>query len=67
MSDEVFWSSSLRFLFGQFDKWIELNEAKNKKQKPQRKNGVERTERVEKQTFKKLSPQDIQKLRAHAN
>lgn len=65
MSDEVFWSSGLKFLFGQFDKLIELNEKRNKQQ-PGSKNRVGRKERVEKQSFKKLSPKEINKLRAKA-
>lgn len=65
MSDEVFWNSGLKFLFGQFDKLIELSEKRNRQQ-PRPKNRVERKERVEKQSFKKLSQKEINKLRAKA-
>lgn len=66
MSDKVFWDSSLAFLFNQFDKLKEVNERANKT-RPKKKNQIERTERVEKQSFRKLSPKEIADLRAKAD
>lgn len=66
MDDEVFWDSSLAFLFGQFDRLKDRNDRANKNL-PKRKNRMERNERVEKQSFKRLSPQEIAELRAKAN
>ena len=66
MTDDVFWNSSLAFLFGQFDRLNDMNDRENKNI-PKRKNKMERTERVEKQSFKRLSPQEIAELRAKAN
>lgn len=66
MDDDVFWDSSLAFLFGQFDRLKEMNDRANKTI-PKRRNKMERTERVEKQSFKRLSPQEIAELRAKAN
>lgn len=63
MSDDVFWDSSLAFLFGQFDRLAEVNKKANKSI-PRNKNQVERIDRVEKQSFRKLSPQEIADLRA---
>lgn len=66
MTDDVFWDSSLVFLFGQFDRLKDMNDRLNKN-RSKRKNRMERTERVEKQSFKMLSPQEIAELRAKAN
>lgn len=66
MTDDVFWNSSLAFLFGQFDRLTDMNDRENKNI-PKRKNRMERNERVEKQSFKMLSPQEIAELRAKAN
>ena len=63
MDDETFWSSSLEFLFGQLERYREMNETANKNT-PKRKNQIEKNERVEKQSFRKLSPQEIAELRA---
>ena len=63
MDDETFWSSSLEFLFGQLERYREMNE-KDNKNTPKRKNQIEKNERVEKQSFRKLSPQEIAELRA---
>ena len=63
MDDETFWSSSLEFLFGQLERYREMNEKANKNT-PKRKNQIEKNERVEKQSFRKLSPQEIAELRA---
>lgn len=63
MSDEVFWSSSIAFLCDQLDRFSEMHKQANKNT-PKRKNGVERNERTETQSFKKLSPQEIANLRA---
>lgn len=66
MSDDVFWDSSFTFLFGQFDRLKEMYDRMNKN-KPKHRNRVDQTERVEKQSFKRLSPQEIADLRAKAN
>lgn len=66
MADDVFWDSSLAFLFGQFDRLKDMNDRATKNT-PKRKNRMERNERVEKQSFKMLSPQEIAELRAKAN
>ena len=65
MDDETFWSSSLEFIFGQLERYREMNEKANKNA-PKRKNQIEKNERVEKQSFRKLSPQEIAELRAKA-
>ena len=65
MSDEVFWDSSLAFLFKQFDLLKEMNEKSNKRSN---KNGtVQRNETTETQSYRKLSPQEIADLRAKVN
>lgn len=63
MDDQTFWGSSLEFLFGQLERYREMNEKANKNT-PKRKNQIEKNERVEKQSFRKLSPQEIAELRA---
>ena len=63
MDDETFWSSSLEFIFGQLERYREMNEKANKNT-PKRKNQIEKNERIEKQSFRKLSPQEIAELRA---
>ena len=65
MDDQTFWGSSLEFLFGQLERYREMNEKANKNT-PKRKNQIEKNERVEKQSFRKLSPQEIAELRAKA-
>lgn len=63
MDDQTFWGSSLEFLFGQLERYREMNEKANKNT-PKRKNQIEKNERIEKQSFRKLSPQEIAELRA---
>ena len=63
MDDQTFWDSSLEFLFGQLERYREMNEKANKNT-PKRKNQIEKNERIEKQSFRKLSPQEIAELRA---
>lgn len=63
MSDDVFWNSSIAFLFQQFDLMKEMNE-KAKKGMNKRKTGIEKTERVEKQSLRVLSPKEIAELRS---
>ena len=63
MSDDVFWSSSLSFLCDQLDRFQEMNK-KASRDIPKNKKKVEHNERVEKQSLRKLSPQEIAELRA---
>lgn len=66
MDDDVFWDSSLTFLFSQFDHLKEMNDRATKNT-PKRKNQMYSNERIEKQSFKRLSSQEIAELRANAN
>ena len=59
----MFWDSSIAFLVQQFELMQEMYE-KSRKASNKRKNGVEKTERVEKQSLRVLSPKEIADLRA---
>ena len=62
----MFWDSSLAFIFRQFDLNSEMYEKINKN-KPKKNGQVERSEKTETQSFRKLSPQEIAELRTKAN
>lgn len=59
----MFWDSSLDFLCRQLDLYREMNEKVNKNT-PKGRNKMEKNERVETQSLRKLSPKEIAELRA---
>ena len=70
MTDDVFWDSSLAFIFEQFSRLKEMNEQLKKESNTHQNNKNKRSnyeERIEKKSFRKLSEKEIAELRARAN